>query len=199
MKILLVLLLCAMVSMCFGQKIISGEYSSGLTLAFNPQTKQLTGYYENHTGWDEQTKTATFSCIYYIEGLFQDSVCKITTYHPAYKSDGTIQGILKIKNDSTITIKLSEEHGGCWNVQSFTSEPVTFTANKRMNYIQLRYVTAEKTFFHSEKSADKKLKAYLIKNDYAYVEKIEAEWAYCAFHGKKITKGWIRLADLNTL
>lgn len=191
------MILVIRVSVSFGQ-IPSGEYNSGLTLAFDPKTKQLTGFYENHTGWDEQTKAPTFSCVFYMEGVLQDS-SKITTYYPAYKSEDMIEGILKIANDSTITIKLMEDHGGCSNVQNFAYDPVVFTVTKKMNFIQVRYITAEKTFFHSDKSADKKLKAYLIKGDYTYVEIVENEWAYCAFYGKKVTKGWVRIADLNTL
>ena len=42
-------------------------------------------------------------------------------------------------------------------------------------------------------------KKYIIKGDIVYVEKIEGDWALCSYFGKKTTKGWLKVADLNQL
>lgn len=66
----------------FAQTLESGEYEFGLKLAFNKETKILSGYFENHTGWDEQTNTPKFSCIFYIKGVANKNKFKILTYYP---------------------------------------------------------------------------------------------------------------------
>jgi hypothetical protein len=183
-------------STSFGQKILSGEYDGGLKLAFDKKTGQLTGYFENYTGWDERTNNPSFSCIFYLRGVVKGNIFKITTYYPADKSGDSIEGTFESITDTTIAIKLPEEHGGCWNVQHFADEPVKFELAKTIGWIQISYVTAEKTFFYSEKSPDKKQKAYLVKNDFVCIDKLDGAWAYCTFYGKKTTKGWMRVADL---
>lgn len=183
----------------YGQKIASGDYGFGLKLAFDAKTNVLSGYFENYTGWDEQTNSPRFSCIFYIEGIVLKNKFKIKTYYPGDKLTSTIEGTCEIVSDNTINIKLPEEHGGCWNVQHFADEPVKFSLEKAVEWLDLRYVTASKTYFHTQTSASKKQKAYIIKNNIVCVEKREGEWAYCAYYGKKTTKGWIKNADLNKL
>lgn len=180
------------------QKITSGDYGAALQIAYDAKTNKLTGYYENYTGWHEQTNSPRFSCIFYIEGSVTANQFKIKTYSPKYTTD-IIVGDVEIINSKNVSIKLPEEHGGCWNVEHFADEPVKFELTKNSTWIQIRYVTTEKTYFYSEKSEAKKGKAYLIKNDILFVDKIDGTWAYCSYIGKKITKGWIKTADLNVL
>jgi len=181
----------------FGQTIESGEYEFGLKLAFDSNTKKLTGYFENYTGWDEETKNPRFSCIFYIEGIVTNNKFGVLTYYPEDKSEDTISGQIEIVNKTTIKIKLQSEHGGCWNVQHFAEEPVSFDMENKTEWTQIKYVAANKTYFYSEKSENKKQKAYLVKNDFVCIDKTEGNWAYCTFYGKTNTNGWIKTADLN--
>ena len=181
----------------FGQTIKSGDYDSGLKLAFDSKTKKLTGYFESYTGWDEETKNPMFSCIFYIEGTVDNNKFKVLTYYPEYKSDDTISGQIEIINGNTLKIKLPSEHGGCWNVQHFADEPVSFAIERKTEWTQIKYVIKNKTYFYSEKSEGKKQKAYLVKNDFVCVDKTEGDWTYCTFYGNRITKGWIKTQDLN--
>ncbi len=200
MKKLLIFIILILISRDFwGQRLLSGEYDLGMKIAFDETTNKLTGYFENYTGWDEQTNLPMFSCIFYLEGIAKSDIVKISTYYPEYKEDDIIEGTVEIINNKTIRVKLSEEHGGCWNVQSFADESIEFELKNNISCIQIRYVNVVKTYFYSEKSIDKKQKAYLIKNDFVYVEKIDKDWAYCTFYGKKQTKGWLKVSDLNTL
>ena len=184
----------------FSQQIIkSGEYDNSLRMAYDSESKKITGYYENYTGWDEETKAPRFSCIFYIEGTFVNQKAIIKTYYPVDKNEDTIEGHIEIVNNETIYIVLPEEHGGCWNVQHFANKPDKFELVKQFNWIQIRYVDTNKSYFHKKKSDAKKQKPYVIKGDIVYVEKIEGDWALCSYFGKKTTKGWLKVADLNQL
>ena len=181
----------------FGQTIQSGEYEYGLKLAYDSKTKKLTGYFENYTGWDEEANNPKFSCIFYIEGLVTKNKFGVLTYYPEDKSEDSISGQIEIINDTTIKIGLPNEHGGCWNVQHFADEPVSFAIEKKVEWKHIKYVVKDKTYFYSEKSEGKKQKAYLVKNDFVCIDKTEGDWTYCTFYGKRITKGWIKTVDLN--
>lgn len=183
----------------YGQTIQSGEYGFGLKLAFDSKTNKLTGYFENYKGWDEETNNHKFSCIFYLEGLVAKNKFGVLTYYPENKSKDTISGQLEIINNETIKIKLPYEHGGCWNVQHFADEPVSFDIEKKTEWIQIKYVVKNKAYFYSGKSENKKQKTYLVKNDFVCIDKTEGDWTHCTFYGKRITKGWIKTADLNKI
>jgi len=78
-KLLTIITLLWLSNISFGQTLISGEYKFGLKLAYDSKTKILTGYFEDYTGWDEETKNPRFSCIFYIEGLVSNNKCSILT------------------------------------------------------------------------------------------------------------------------
>lgn len=186
-------------SILFGQKISSGAYDIGLKLAYDNKTNKLSGYFENYTGWDEETKSARFSCVFYIEGISEGTKFKIKTYFPADKAEDLIEGIIEIVNNKIVKIKLPEEHGGCWNVQHFADEAAKFDIEKSTNWIQIRYTETDKTYFYGSKSINKKSKAYLVKGDFVCIDRIDGDWAYCTYFGKTQTSGWIQLKDLNKL
>lgn len=180
-----------------GQSIASGEYDSGLKLAFDSETNKLTGYFESYTGWDDETKSPKFSCIFYLEGSVDSAKFTVRSYYPENRPEDAIGGFMEIISDSSITLQLTEEHGGCWNVQHFTDEPVLFQLTKEAGWRQINYVIAEKTFFYSEKSDDKIRNAYLVKNNFVCIDQLEDEWAHCTFFGEQVTTGWMKTADLN--
>jgi hypothetical protein len=195
MKQIITTLLTAFIATCtFGQRIVSGDYGDGLKLAYDSATKKVTGYFENYTGTNQQ-----FSCIFYIEGTAAGKKFAINTYYPEDKKEDQIQGSMEISNEKEVKIKLPAEHGGCWNVMHFADAPVTFTLQEKQSLKQIRYVNVAKAFFYSEKSEDKRLKAYLVNGNIICVEQTEGEWAYCAYYGKKTTKGWVKIAELNKL
>lgn len=197
-KLLTTILLFWLSNISFGQTILSGEYDSGLKLAYDSITNKLTGYFENYTGLEEETGNPKFSCIFYIQGTVTGSQFVVDTYYPNDTVD-IIKGIIQIINDKTVSIKLPEEHGGCWNVQHFADEQVKFNLVKHMVWGQIRFITSDKTYFYSNKEIDKKQKSYIVKNDFVCIEKTEGEWAYGTFYGNTITKGWLRVTDLNKI
>lgn len=195
---LLVLLLSSSITLA-QQILISGEYNYGLNLAFDSQTNRISGYYENYTGWDESTNNPSFSCIFYIEGTLKDGKSVIKTYYPNDEKEDLIEGNLEILNNNTIAIKLNEEHGGCWNVEHFTNEPAKFELGTPTKWFQIRFVKAPKTYFYNNLDKKKKTKKYLVSGDFVCIEKIENDMAYVTYFGKKTTKGWITVRDLNKL
>lgn len=196
--IILCLLLCFS-NMLFGQLLISGDYDYGLKLAYDHTTRQLTGYFESYTGWDEETNNAKFSCIFYIEGKAAGNKFTIKTYYPLDKSDDLIEGTIEIVDNKNIKIKLPEEHGGCWNVMHFADKPEAFNLEKEAAWIQVRYVDTDRSYFYKDSSSETKLKSYVVKGDFIGVERIEKNRAYCSYFGKKVSKGWLLLKDLNRL
>jgi len=195
--ILLYLLFLSTIS--YSQKIVSGTYDSGLILAYDSTNNLLTGFYENSTGWDEATSSPKFSCTFYIECVPEGNTVKIKTYYPGDKLEETITGTLEIIDNKTVQIALFEEHGGCWNVQHFTDQPITFSLQNEKSWVQIRYINVAKSHFYSSKNMEKKLKSYLVKKDVVCIETMDNTWAYSIFFGKKTTKGWIKTAELNTL
>ncbi len=196
-NVLIVLLFLSNIGI--SQQLISGKYNSGLRLAYDSSKNLITGHFEEYTGWDHETKNPRFSCIFYIEGMIKNDSADIHTYFQLNKKDDLIDGKLKLSPDKQITLKLAQDHGGCWNVQPFMYEPIYFSLETKENWIQIRYVTAQKIFFFSDKDLNKKQKSYLLQGDIVYIEKIDDNWAYCTYYGKKKTiKGWIPLKALNT-
>ncbi len=184
----------------YSQKLVSGEYGNGLKLGFDSVQNKLSGYYENYSGWDELTKAPRFSCNFYFETILAGDSLEINTYYPGEKTSNIIKGTLKLNSYNLLPIKLQEEHGGCWNVQHFADEPVNFELVKKQDWMQIRYVETAKTYIYSENSDNKKTNVYLVKNDVVCIQRIEGEWGYGTYYGdKKISKGWIRLSDLNLL
>ena len=183
-----------------GQHLKSGEYGYiGLKIAVDSSTNILTGYFENYTGWDEETQNPKFSCIFYIVGEIKGENVLINTFYPKKTISGEVKGEINIIEDSIFSIKLTEEHGGCWNVEHFADQLEVYELQKAQKWIQIRYVDKAKTYFHKTDSQSKKLKSYLIQGDFVKVMEIKNEWALCIYDGKKSTCGWIKLADLNQM
>jgi hypothetical protein len=178
-------------------QISSGKYDDGLNLAFNPQTKKVTGYFESYTGVDENTGEPRFLCIFYITGIFNKNGFAIASYYPKDKEDDLINGEIRIKDQKTISIKLKEEHGGCWNVQHFSDEFTDFTLTTESDWIEIRYIDTDKAYFHSDKYEASKRKAYIVKGDIVYIDKIENDWIHCKYFGKTVTEGWIKKETTN--
>ncbi len=195
----LILAICLLCSITTSAQKISGEYGGSLKIAYDPTSGDITGYYQNSTGFDQDTKQPRFTCAYFIQGVKMDDIVSLITYYPGEQNEKTIEGLMFILGANSLKFNLVEDHGGCANVESFAGESLTFKRTKPMNWIFIKFVTAEKTYFHTEPKATTKGKAFVLKNDILYVEKVSGNWALCSFYGKKETKGWIKLSDLNVI
>jgi hypothetical protein len=196
MKKIVVLSLLLKLSFSYCQ-IKSGEYDDGLNLAYNPINNLITGFYENYTGLDEETNNPRFSCVFYIKGVYKKSKIGIESYSPLDKEADLINGEIKLINLNTIAIKLQDEHGGCWNVQPFKDEFVTFSLYQKKNWIEIRYINTPKSYFYKNKTEESKQKSYLVKGDIIYIDKIEDKWIHCIYKANKTVSGWIKIDTLN--
>lgn len=177
-------------------QIKSGKYEDVLKIAYNSENKTVTGFYENYTGIDESTGNPKFSCVFYFIGAMNSNTFEIESYYPTDINE-KIKGTIKIIDSTTISIKLQQEHGGCWNVQNFSNEDVIFKLTENFNWKEIRFVNIDKSYFYNEAKEETKRKSYLIKGDIFYIEKIQGDWVLGAFIGKKTTKGWLKKSTLN--
>ncbi|PLX12577.1 MAG: hypothetical protein C0597_13035, partial [Marinilabiliales bacterium] len=192
-----ILALLLILSSCHSNgQIKSGIYDNGLKLAYNPSTNSLTGIFENYSGYDENTGNHRFSCIFYIQGFLLNNASEIETFYPLDKSETLIAGELNRLEDSIISIKLNEEHGGCWNVWNFADDFSKFSLEESKNWLEIKYVVIEKAFFYHEKIESTKRKAYVLKGDLVFIDKIESDWIHCNFYGKTVTQGWLRRSSV---
>jgi hypothetical protein len=166
-------------------------------LSFNAQTKKITGYYENSTGWDEVLKIPRFSCVFFFEGDFKGDSVVLKTYYPYENIEEIIWGSLNIIDNKTVGIKLKNEHGGCFNVLHLSENAIEFKLQEQKNWSEINYISSNKAYFHKDKNNATKTKSYLIKGDFVCINKIESNWAYCNFYGNKFSTGWIKLSDIN--
>lgn len=199
MKTILLLLTFLFCSSIQENKLISGKYDEELHLAFNPNNNLITGYFSSATGYDESTDRPKFTCNFYLEGKLENNKVNLKTYYPLNKEDDLLPGTIKLTDNSHLSIQLSEEHGGCWNVQPLSKTPINFGLTEKHNWIEIRYITKDKSNFYSQKNDSTIRKTYLIKGDIVYIERIEDEWAYCNYYGVKTTSGWIKLESLNKI
>jgi hypothetical protein len=174
--------------------LLSGNYDSELIIAYNSSIKKVTGYYENATGENDQ-----FSCIFYLEGQVKGNTVLVQTYFPNDKANDLQNGTLNIVSPKGFSLQIAEDHGGCWNVQHFSDNPVSFELQKETKWIQINYVIANKSFMYYDSMGKKRMKSYLVKNDIVCVNRIENDRAYCEYSGAKIIKGWVPLRNLNPL
>jgi hypothetical protein len=199
MRTVLVGLFLLLIAGCKQITLVSGYYSDNLNLAYNPANKLITGFYENHSGYDDSTQTFSFSCMFYLEGKLTDTAITVKTYYPADKENDLIEGRLVVKDEKQVSLKLPEEHGGCWNVQHLADEPVGFSLGEAKMFIEIRYIDVEKSWFFSENREDTKEKSYLIKGDIIYIDKIESGWLHCKYQGKNTVEGWIKAETVNKI
>ncbi len=186
-----------------GNNDISGIYDYGsLIIAYNKENGLVSGYYENHTGWDERTNSSRFACIFYFEGerASNSNLIRIKSWYPdEFPSEGSIYGDFKISDDGKLLIKLDEDHGGCGNVQHFSGEFVDFSLEELKDWIAIRFVKSDKAHFYKNPNEKDVMKAYVIRGDVLKVLKIEGEWLYIEYHNLdsgKISKAWVKDGDL---
>jgi hypothetical protein len=176
----------------------SGFYDS-LLVGIDKDKGELTGFFEDATGWDEQTKSPRFSCAFYIYGKLQGDKYQVTTWYPGDNEyiKGELRFVLK-EGRREIDMRLESEHGGCWNVHPFAknASPVTLGLIEHGDWIGVKLVSANKAFFHKGPTPQMKGRAYLVKYDPVRVIKVQVGWVEAEYGAKKVVRGWIKESDL---
>lgn len=174
--------------------IVSGNYD-GLLVGIDQQGI-LTGYFESSTG------NGQFSCIFFVSGKLDNLKIRIDSWFPADRDPnevikGTIEALPE-NGKPAIRVTLKEEHGGCWNVQHFASEPASFKLTEEGVWQAVRVVAVKKAYFYDDELGARPRKAYVVQGNALRVfawRSGRAQVEYVNSEGKR-TRGWISERDL---
>ncbi len=181
---------------------ISGD-SPEFSIAIDNKTKVITGYYNAFVGFDNPSDGPQFSCIYFLKGkAIGKQPYEIVTWFPGNSNlEAPIKGHIKFtasKEKHFVTIKLQEDHGGCWNVQQFASDGGAELELDRIgNWKAIRIVSAKRAYFHSAAKPAARQKAYVTEGDPLRVFTGKSGWLYAEYlnaDGNK-TLGWLKESD----
>ncbi len=180
--------------------LVSGEYHS-LKIAHDPATGEVSGYYWNATGYDEELDAPRFFCVFALRGELEGGQARLATAYPG--PGEVIGGTLLVNDDGSLHITLDEEHGGCWNVQPDfprSEGGVTFRLQTQHPWTAVRVVKARKAFFHGDADLGTRRKAYCVTDDVLPVKSSKPGWVEGQFEYKdKVTEGWVQEDDLYRL
>lgn len=177
-------------------QLSSGIYSKGLHIAFDSAQQIITGYFEDYSGYDEELKQPKFSCVFFIYGFVNDGSILIKTYHPFEQKSDTIAGSIKIINEYSFEMKIDEEHGGCWNVSHFATEPIVFNMEEKIDALQVSYSMVPEMKIYSDITSNKIWVASIKNNRVFFVEEKQKEWCRILVIGNPHIHGWVSEKDL---
>lgn len=153
----------------------------------------VTGYYQEAQG-EGVVKSCTFS----FSGGARSGTATITV-----KSDESVSGTIQPDNDAIhLKIPKARELPGCGLVlMPEIADGLDYDLIEKKPWRELRTISKEKAYFHSEPRSDKKQKSYLIKGDVVGVVEKEGEWLHIDYYSNsgKFIRRWIQDADTNIL
>ena len=182
----------------------SGDYDSLLLIGVDENSGELTGYFEDSVGWDERTRSAQFTCAFFIYGQLRGDAYEITTWYP--DMGDPIKGQLKfvtVDNLSAAKIKLEELPGGCGMAHPSLAQAGgdELQLSTPGNWTSVRAVSAKQAFFHKATNSGTKKKAYVVRGDAIRVFRVQNGWVeaeFGAIGSNKETRGWIKESTLFT-
>lgn len=182
----------------------SGNYDNLLLIGVDENSGELTGYFEDAVGWDESTKSARFTCAFFLYGRLRGDAYEITTWYP--EMGDPIKGQLKfvtVDNLSRAQIKLEELPGGCGMAHPSLAQDGgdELELSAPGNWTSVRAISAKQAFFHKATDSRTKTKAYVVRGDAIRVFRVQNGWVEAEFGAtgsNKETRGWIKESDLFT-
>lgn len=180
----------------------SGNYDNLLLIGVDENSGELTGYFEDSVGWDEQTKSPRFTCAFLLYGRLRGDAYQITTWYP--DMGDPIKGQLKfvtVDNLSRAQIKLEELPGGCGMAHPSLAQDGgdALELSAPGNWTSVRGVSAKQAFFHTATHSRTKEKAYVVRGDAIRVFRVQNGWVEAEFGvvgSNKETRGWIKESAL---
>jgi hypothetical protein len=178
-------------------KLSSGYYEE-LLLGLDQPNGVLTGFYENGTGWDAETRTSRFICSFYLYGEQHGDWFKIVTWWPGDDKEDSINGELGLNADGTVKVLLESEHGGCWNVNHFADQdhPTNLSLDKRGTWTSIRLVKAKRAYFYTKPNEHAKKRTYLIKGNPIRISSNQPGWVEAEYGDERTSRGWMKESDL---
>jgi hypothetical protein len=194
LKKVLVWLIALVAWPCVAAPVASGNYG-GFLIGVD-RNGSLTGYFESSTGRGQ------FSCIFFVSGKVNGSADRVDTWFPGDRDPKeVIHGVLEwvsLNGKPAIRLKLEEEHGGCWNVQRFASDPSTFMLTEQGSWESVRIIASKKAYFYDNPSAPKPRKAYAVTGNALRVFETRDGWVKAEYVSpeNRRTRGWVLERDL---
>jgi hypothetical protein len=194
LKKILVWLIAFLALPCVAAAVVSGDYD-GLVIGVD-RNGSLTGYFESSTGRGQ------FSCIFFVSGKVSGSADNVDTWFPGTREPkDVIKGVLEDMSSNgkpAIRLTLEEEHGGCWNVQHFASDQLTFVLTERGTWESIRIVASSKAFFYDDPLSPKPRRSYAVTGNALRVFDTRNGWVKAEYVSpeNRRTLGWIRERDL---
>ena len=179
---------------CLAEPVVSGDYRGFLVGV--DRNGSLTGYFESSSGRGQ------FSCIFFVSGKVSGLVDRVDTWFPGDRDPKeVIHGVLERVSSNgkpAIRLKLEEEHGGCWNVQRFASNPSTFALTEQGNWESIRIIASKKAYFYDDPSSPKPRKAYVVTGNALRVFETRDGWVRAEYVSpeNRRSRGWILERDL---
>lgn len=173
---------------------LSGVYGS-LTLGLDPQSQELTGYYQNGTGLDAEGKGPQFNCTFFLRGKKSGDSYKVQTWFPGDPAATKISGQLKA-DGAAIVLKLSELPGGCAMVDPDLAKPEgeTMPQDSPGTWTGVRVISAKRAHFYESPNAPAPRKTYVVRGDGVRVWEKKPGWVMVDYEGRN--KGWMKAEDL---
>ena len=174
--------------------VTSGAYEDALLIGFDPMTGMVSGYFR-----EERGERPSFSCIFYLKGPLQGAQASIETYFPETPAEDVIKGRLVVTAQDRLQIRLTEEHGGCWNVQHFADEKeaAEFALQAAHPWRTIAVVKSQKAYVFDAPGGAAHRRAYLVRGDGVGVRAAQPGWLQVDFPGgRRPVSGWIKRSDV---
>jgi hypothetical protein len=140
--------------------------------------------------------------MFFVNGKVGDSAERVSTWFPGERDpQEVIHGVLEPVTSAgrpAIRLKLEEEHGGCWNVQRFASDPSTFALTEQGSWESVRIIASKKAYIYDDPSSSKPRKAYVVTGNALRVFETRDGWVRAEYVGPEgqRTRGWVLERDL---
>ncbi|MDL2355679.1 MAG: hypothetical protein QFF03_10510 [Pseudomonadota bacterium] len=173
------------------QKLTSGIYE-GLMLAV-AQDGSVSGFYRESQG-EKPSKTCTF----FLQGKGAAEPIAINSWNSQI-FPGQIKAVGVNVN---LKIGQAREHPGCGLVlMPEIASGITLERTTATRWCSLKMVQSSRAALFSAPSAEKKTRAYFVKNDVLGVLAHDGEWLQVEFprDGKASIKGWLKASDTQDL
>jgi hypothetical protein len=187
------------------RKPIPGKYADGpLYIAVNGTEVQ--GYYSN----GRYEGNPNFGCSFLFYGSTAESDgerMQIHVINPFDLTEKPRQGTLKPhgEEESVFAITANINAEDCWDKQLGFTEisempGVGFNLSEEQAWQEIRLVSAEKAFFHNDKTDGSKGSSYVVMNDALLIEEEDDQWLKAHYFNRgKATTGWIKKDEARKL
>jgi hypothetical protein len=211
LRALLSLVLLGSTALCFSAVAqtrpagSSGHYES-LLIGVDENSRVVTGYFEESTGWNERARSPQFTCAFFLFGKLEGDAYPVTIWYPGTDIAEPIKGQLKFLTVDGLLkarLKLEQDPGGCAMAHPFMRDGGgdEFPLSAPGKWSSVRMVSAKRAFFHEQPAPNTKGRAYVVRENVVRVFKAQNGWVEAEYttDAGKIVRGWLKESELFAL